>query len=281
MAQLEGIKDPCVRLDKALYGHPRAGFDWFATLDDLLTCKLGWDRVPGFDSVYTKNDAMVAAYVDDLVLAGTGHARRREWAAIQKSLKLRAAPEPLSRFLGVKFSVCATSPFVRRLTMCQDEYARSLVEKYNAQAAHPAGHRATPAVKAGSARSDAGLLGGYCRTLVGGLMYLSRATRPDVTYATNWLARHVSSWTTRQDRDAEQLVGYLRSTAECGLEARVDVRDKKGKVWLELWVDADHAGEHERRSTTVWVLLLKGEHGNKRTHSLGQARARGSIQRRG
>ena len=77
MAQLEGIKDPCVGLGKALCGNPRAGFDKFATLDDLLTCKLGWNRVPGLDSVCAKNDAIIAAYVDDLKPAGIIHARRR------------------------------------------------------------------------------------------------------------------------------------------------------------------------------------------------------------
>ena len=148
--------------------------------------------MPGYDSVYTKRDALLAAYVDDIVLAGTSHARRREWAAIQKVLKLRGAPEPLSRFLGVKFAAASLSTYGRRLTMCQDEYAKSIVEKYNERAPHPAGRRAVPAMKTEAAGGGAGVLGGYCQTLVGALMYLSRATRPDVTFATNWLAWHVS-----------------------------------------------------------------------------------------
>ena len=32
-------------------------------------------------------------------------------------------------------------------------------------------------------------------------------------------------------------------------------------MWLELWVDSDHAGEPGRRSTTGWALILKGGHG--------------------
>ena len=62
---LAGIRDPCVRLEKALYGLPRAGFDWYASLGETLTGKLGWSRVPGYDSAYAKPDALLAAYVDD------------------------------------------------------------------------------------------------------------------------------------------------------------------------------------------------------------------------
>ena len=92
-------------------------------------------------------------------------------------------------------------------------------------------------------------------------MYVSRATRPDVTYATNKLARQVSGWTTADDKALEHLIGYLRTTEDCRLTSRIDVRDKKGELHLELSVDADHAGLEDRRSTGGWVLMLKGENG--------------------
>ena len=40
-SKVADARDPCVKLDKALYGLPRAGFDWFASLDELLTRQLG------------------------------------------------------------------------------------------------------------------------------------------------------------------------------------------------------------------------------------------------
>ena len=45
----------------------------------------------------------------------------------------------------------------------------------------------------------------------------------------------------------------------------VDVRDRKEDLWLELWVDADHAGDDDRKSTGGWALLLRGGHGTKVT----------------
>ena len=52
--KLASMRDPCVRVKKAMYGLPRAGFDWFAYADELLVNQLGWSRHCGVDSVYHK-----------------------------------------------------------------------------------------------------------------------------------------------------------------------------------------------------------------------------------
>ena len=256
-------RDPCVRLERALYGLPRSGFDWFAEFDRILVEDLGWSRVPGHDSLYQKTDALLAVYVDDVVLAGTPHARRREWAAVSRALKLKEKPQRVDRFLGVKYVAADKSAHKRVLRASQADYVQSLVAKYDKVAHHPAGRRAAPAVKNKHEGDQPGERSGDCRSFVGALMYVSRATRPDVTFATNWLARNVSAWTMAHDKELEQLVGYLNATSELSLEAVVDVRDKRGGLWLEMWVDADHAGEPQRKSTTGWALLLKGRHGTR------------------
>ena len=106
-------------------------------------------------------------------------------------------------------------------------------------------------------------MAGTCRSHVGALMYLSRATRPDITFATNWLSRAVSKWGPQQDKDLEHLVGYISGTTTAALVAEVDVRDRRDGLWLELWVDSDHAGEPGRRSTSGWALMLRGRYGAK------------------
>ena len=100
-----------------------------------------------------------------------------------------------------------------------------------------------------------------CRMHIGSLMYVVRASRPGATHAVNRLARKVTSWSATDDADLAHVMGYLRATHDYGLEMDVDVRDKRGNLWLELFVDADHAGEDDRRSTGGWVLMLRGSHG--------------------
>ena len=261
--RLSGVRDPCVKLQKALYGLPRSGFDWYAAFHDMLTKQLGWSVVPGYDSVYRKKDALLAVYVDDVIVAGTQRARRREWAALSAVVKLKDKPQPIDRFLGVRYSPRHVSTYKREMRMCQEEYIQQLTQRYDAEAAHPAGKRAAPAAKISGAETvgEAGAFSDSCRSYVGALMYVSRATRPDITFATNWLARYVSRWCGQQDRELGHLVGYLGATSACGLVAEVDVRDRGSGLWLELWVDSDHAGEPGRRSTTGWLLMLRGQHG--------------------
>ena len=147
------------------------------------------------------------------------------------------------------------------MIMSQHEYAGQIIGRYDDVAPHPAGKRAAPSQKVMPAKEDVGSFAGSCRSFVGSLMYLSRATRPDITFATNWLARYVSKWSTTQDKELEQLLGYLNATRTSGLRAHADVRDREGGLWSELWADSDHEGEAGRRSTSGWMLTLKGSHG--------------------
>ena len=259
---LAKLKNPCVRLKKALCGLPRSGFDWFASFDSILTEQLGWARISGYDSLYTKGDALMAVYVGDLILAGTPHARRREWAAVGTALKLKEKPSMLDRFLGVKYVSAHLGTYKRKLRASQGEYIRRVVSKHNDASPHPVGARATPVAKhpAGT-EGQAGQRSSDCRPFVGALTYASRATRPVITFATNWMARKVATWSTLQDKELEQLIGHLNATSGAGLDSTVDVRDRKGNLWLETWVDADRAGEPQRKSSTGWTLLPKGGRG--------------------
>ena len=255
-------KDPCVRVRKAMYGLPRAGFDWFSHCDQVLL-GLGWQRHKGIDSVCQKTDAILAVYVDDLLLAGTPHARRREWASIRKVLKMRGDPEDLSRFLGIGYKAKVAGMHTRELRASQQEYVESVVQRYDSVAAHPAGNHYAPSVNRKLRCVDPGDRADDCRSFIGALMYITRATRPDTTHAVNRLARDVTRWGRTNDADLGHLLGYLRATSDYGLTMKADVRDRKGDLRLEMWVGADHAGDEDRRSTGGWILMLIGSHGTR------------------
>ena len=159
-----------------------------------MTSQLGWSRASGLDSVYSKPGAILAVFVDDAIIAGTRRARQREWAALGAVLKLRGSPEPIDRFLGAKYVAKDTSTYGREVGMSQGDYARKIVERCDRDAPHPAGPRQTPAHKHTRTCDEPGVFAATCRSYIGSLMYLSRATRPDIAFATNWLARYVTSW---------------------------------------------------------------------------------------
>ena len=195
------------------------------------------------------------------MMAGTPHARRREWAALRGHVNMSECPERISRFLGVRYDVRVEGKHTIILSATQNEYVDAVVSKNDAAAPFPATRRMTPAVKRSARWDDPGERAKDCRTHIGALMYIVRATRPDATYAVNRLARKVTCWSKSDDADLAHIMGYLKETAGCSLEMEVDVRDRKSEVWLEIWVDADHAGDDDRRSTGGWVLLLRRAHG--------------------
>ena len=71
-----GLKQPVLRLRKALYGLQRSGFDWAKKANAVLS-NLGWVLVPDVvDAVYTLREGssmcIMALYVDDILAAGPG-----------------------------------------------------------------------------------------------------------------------------------------------------------------------------------------------------------------
>ena len=71
-----GMKQPVLRLRKALYGLQRSGFDWAKKAHKVLS-NLGWQIVPDVvDALYVLREGrsmcIMALYVDDILAAGPG-----------------------------------------------------------------------------------------------------------------------------------------------------------------------------------------------------------------
>jgi len=108
------------------------------------------------------------------------------------------------------------------------------------------------------------------RSLIGGLLYLCRATRPDISLAVNLLARYVSCYGERHWRVLCHLLRYVKRTAHFGLRywsrARQDGAVSAvlpfvgGHNVLVGFSDADWASVdlQQRRSTSGFVLMLNG-----------------------
>ena len=85
-------------------------------------------------------------------------------------------------------------------------------------------------------------------------MWISGATRPDISFSVNYLARFSASPQGTHWNQALRLVAYLVKTRTHGL-----VLGAIDTVELQGWVDADYAGcPDTRRSTTGHVFQLWG-----------------------
>ncbi len=81
--------------------------------------------------------------------------------------------------------------------------------------------------------------------------------RWDLIKAVNILASRVTKWTQACDRALHKLVAYIRTSVELVLEGYVGEQDTADKLFLELFADADWAGDKsDYKSTSGCMLFL-------------------------
>ena len=97
---------------------------------------------------------------------------------------------------------------------------------------------------------DAGAL---YREMVGGLMYLSTCTRPDISQSVSMLGRYSANPTQQHWQAGKGLLRYISANRSEG------IRYGGHKKEMKLYVDADFAGDLDtRRSTTGYVVTING-----------------------
>ena len=91
-------------------------------------------------------------------------------------------------------------------------------------------------------------------TAIGALMYLANATRPDIAFSVNLLARYSSSPTRRHWNGVKHILRYLRGTSDMGLfYINKDSADFVGHA------DAGYLSDpHKARSQTDYLFIYGG-----------------------
>ena len=109
------LRRPCVRLIKALYGHPEAGGHWERHLEKVVV-GLGGKRVPNHASCFWFKDTklLLTIYVDDLLLSGPASEHEAFWAELSKTVSVEPA-EDLDRYLGRHHKVEEVAPLPNNL----------------------------------------------------------------------------------------------------------------------------------------------------------------------
>lgn len=90
--------------------------------------------------------------------------------------------------------------------------------------------------------------------LIGSLMYLSVLTRPDITYAVNYLGQFNNNYSDYHWQCAKRVLRYLKGTKDLKLTYSKDV-----KFNLEGFVDSDWGSDvSDRKSYTGYVFKCSG-----------------------
>jgi hypothetical protein len=94
------------------------------------------------------------------------------------------------------------------------------------------------------------------REIIGSLTWLAGSTRPDISFATNMLARHINKSNSHHAKGIKRILRYLKGTRDYGLEIKPD---RTINIEASVYCDADWAGDKtNRKSTTGSILKVVG-----------------------
>jgi hypothetical protein len=255
------------RLKKALCGLRQAAYAWYNTLRSALL-GLGFTIMEADPCMFYKNGTsgrvFLLFHVDDALVADTSLQLVQEAkAAIASKFKISDLGEA-RYFLGIEI---LRSP--QGYYLSQEAYCRNLLQKHGFSDMKS---KRTPfpqnvcLVKDGTALDDAEHAA--YRSIVGGLLYLSVNTRPDISYAVGCLARYMSDPTTDHMAAAKHVMRYLIGTQTLSLyfplitgDLAVPPPDPYARTqalyYLQVYSDADFANNKDTRKSVTGVFVCE------------------------
>lgn len=192
MTQPPGFEngDLVCKLGKAIYGLKQSGRQWNAEFVSFLQ-EYGLRQTFADSCVFRseRETCIVAIYVDDgLVCTEDQRATDQLLHAMKERFKITVVEA--KKYVGLEIGKLPSS-----ITLSQSMYIEEIARKFNTtsrQVATPleANARYEPHGVGGVVSEDANE---PHRELIGAIMYVGNATRPDVTYAVCTLARYCAS----------------------------------------------------------------------------------------
>jgi len=219
------------------------------------------------------------------VMIGRKHKMAKYWKDIDSQVKLKdPGVEVLSQFLNIQCSIKVTSPQQSCFTMSQCHYTKLLIQRFEKDLGEkitrsvytpflqPAAEVHGQTMEDGVYKSEEkdpeqefvpGRFALTCRQHVGGLMWLMRATRPDISYAVVQLAKSVHKWSSADDKSLYRIFEYLYGSSQLGLKSVIKHSDRD-QLRIAAYCDSDYAGDQDtRRSTSGWAVYLEGNDGTR------------------
>lgn len=258
MEQAEGFVEPnkeemVYKLNKAIYGLKQSGRQWSEALDISLR-KCGLKRMNADRCVYmlrAKNSVLIVlAYVDDLIVATNSDELFNSLKdCLSREFEFRDL-EALSYCLGIEFK---RNESTGSITMVQEKYARDVLKKHGMEDTKPVATPLDGNLKLSKCTEEDQIDVTMYKSLIGSLMYLCVATRPDISHAVSKLSQYNSDPRQSHWVAAKRVLRYVQGTLSMGL-----VHKKTGDP-LVGFVDADWGGDlDDRLSYTGLMMRLAG-----------------------
>lgn len=244
----EGVKGKkYLKLDKALYGlkqAPKAWNDCFTSA--LIEMELKQTLIDPCLFVGKDQTMFVLIYVDDGLIIGNNH---KECLEVLEKLKERFELNHMNDglFLGIEIHQQGDE-----ISISQKQYIKQIIEKYSLEESMGRNGIMFDQLSLMQIDNKPSTAQPY-RQALGCLQYLANATRPDILYAVNFLARFNQNPSDEHWEAILVVVKYLINTID------YSIRYKRGEINIMAYSDANWARpEWERHSTSGGLILLAG-----------------------
>ena len=247
------------KLNRPLYGLSIAPKCWTTTLQQFLI-DYGFTKVNCSETYWKWSSPCgtqhinLVYWVDDILLSFNNDDAASAFKAAFLSRFDGTDDGPVTRFVGIDVTRSATQTH-----LSQEPLARDLLEQFGMSHCNAVLTPLEPGVHLlesdRPSEPDPELRRNY-QVIVGTLQYLCTYTRPDLVFATNQLAKHMSNPGPVHMAHARRVLRYLKGTASLGITYTQDLPNPNG---LLAWADADWcACTDTRRSYSGYCLMLNG-----------------------
>lgn len=239
------------KLLKPLYGLKQAMRRWNIKITTYLKSR-NFTQSQADPSLFFKKDqegrltTVLAIYVDDCIILGTKQGISEAKIILTKQFSMTDLGE-MTGILGV--NVVQSEEGV---SLDQEAYLEKVLKIFGMSQCRPI---STPAIfekESTSQESSSSVDQKEYRKAVGSLLYLSKSTRPDITFAVNQVAQKVENPTQSDWIKLKRIFRYLRGTSKLALTySRKDFK-------ISGYSDASYAMNEDRKSTSGYAFMTNG-----------------------
>ncbi|MBW0537727.1 hypothetical protein O181_077442 [Austropuccinia psidii MF-1] len=220
------------KLNKALYGLKQAGRCWWLHIKSILR-EIGFQANEEDQSTYVYRQdghmAILWIHVDDGVMATSDDIL---WEELKKKLTSRLKlkwDKEINSIVGIE-TIRKEDTFILKQTSLINKLTSNSNNGFTAY--EPLPQERLQSNKA--VQMDRAYL-----SKIGMILYLAQATRPDIMYAVNYLARFAMNADESHWRALNHLISYIRTTKDQELV----INSTKKEEGMKIYVDANWGGE--------------------------------------
>ncbi|KAI1004930.1 hypothetical protein K3495_g3287 [Podosphaera aphanis] len=242
-----------LKLNKSLYGLKQAPHEWFMMVNAFFK-KIGLHAGDSDPNMFIGNGVILLLFVDDMLITGsrksvdeTKHIILSHWKG--KDLK------ETKTFVGFEIE---RDRHNRTIRIHQKSYTIKLLSRLSmlhcnaTELPMPAGTVLKDDDESEMLDRDEVTL---YQQLIGSAIYLSNNTKPDIAYPVGQLARFMSKPRKLHLKLAKQLLRYLKSTQNLGIQFG---GSKQIENQYSAWTDATWGTESDRKSFQGYVIVWYG-----------------------